>query len=157
MSKGSKGSSIAWKTPLQETLQKQGKNGSLATQAKRNKPQSSVEINQLKRIVILEVQLAINQEPMDNPASTAPSAASRTSQSTRGSRTSQSRASRASSLSTEHSPLTAASAHSRLVDTFEYTLTKVQHMLQQLTVKVVQPPVSSPVAPQLRIPSNGQP
>jgi hypothetical protein len=40
-SKGSKGSSIAWKTPLQETLQKQGDNGSLAAQAKRIKPKSA--------------------------------------------------------------------------------------------------------------------
>ena len=146
-SRGSKGSSIAWKTPLQETLQK-SKNGSPATQAKRSKPQSSVEINQLKRIAILEAQLAINQEPMDPPASTAPSAASRTSHSTRGTHTSQSKGtSRASSLSTEHSPLTAASAHSRL-DTIENTLTKIQRMLQTLTTKVVSPPaVQTVLAP----------
>ena len=146
-SKGSKGSSIAWKTPLQETLHTHGKDGSLVAQVKRLKPKSSVELNQLKRIAILEAQLAINQESKDPPASTAPSAsASRTSQSTKGSRTSQSKTSRASSLSTEQSPLTAASAHSRL-DTIEHTLTKIQRMLQQLTVKTVQPPaVLSPVA-----------
>jgi hypothetical protein len=49
----SKSSTIAWKTPLQETLQ---------TTIKK-KPMTSNEINQLKRIAILEAQVAINHNP----------------------------------------------------------------------------------------------
>jgi hypothetical protein len=112
----SKASTIAWKTPLQETLQKKT--------ATPKKPLSSNEINQLKRIAILEAQLAIN-------ATTDPSVAT-SSKASKSSKSRQStKASRTSSQTSAQSPLTAASAHSRL-DSLEDAMQDIRRLLQQI-------------------------
>ena len=112
----SKSSTIAWKTPLQETLKN--------TTAKRPKPMASSEINQLKRIAILEAQLALPPTP---DASIATS--SKASKSTRSRQST--KASRSSSLLSNHSPLTAASAHSRL-DSLEGAMLDIRRLLKKL-------------------------
>ena len=112
----SKSSTIAWKAPLQETLKK--------TIANRPKPMSSNEINQLKRIAILEAQLALPSTP---DASIATS--SKASKSTRSRQST--KASRSSSLLSDHSPLTAATAHSRL-DSLEGAMLDIRRLLKKL-------------------------
>ena len=95
----SKSSTIAWKTPLQETLKQKIKI--------KTKPMTSNELNQLKRIAILEAQLAINHNP--DPSSATSSKASKSVRSRQSTK-----ASRSSSQLSDQSPLTAATAHSRL-------------------------------------------
>ena len=92
------------------------------------KTQTLLELNQQKRIAILEAQLALNSSASPTRASSSISRASKSSRS----RTSQSKLSRASSRSTDHSPITAASVHSRL-DGFEVALQNIQQLLVKLT------------------------
>ena len=116
----SKSSTIAWKTPLQETL-KQNK-------ATKTKPMSSTEINQLKRIAILEAQLALHSTPEQSVATSKASQSTRSKQSTK--------ASRASSQASDQSPLTAATAHSRL-DSLEDAMHDIRKLLKKIVTHQV--------------------
>ena len=114
--------SIAWKTPLQDTLRK--------TTATRQKPLSSNEINQLKRIAILEAQLSITQTN-DQSVATSSKASSKASKSSRSKQSTKS--SQASSKTSAQSPLTAATAHSRL-DSLEDAMLDIRRLLKKIAV-----------------------
>lgn len=110
----SKGS-IAWRKPLQDTL--------LSKQsARQNAPLLSVEINQQKRIEILEAQLSLQ------PGTT--SQASLTSTKSVKSKTSRSSA---------PSGLSAESAHSRL-DKVESSLEEIKNMFKAIMIRTSSPP-----------------
>jgi hypothetical protein len=100
---------IAWRKPLQETLLLKDKATAQTTST------SSAEINQLKKIAILEAQLELRSGT--------------SSVESHASKSAKSKASRSSS----QSGLTAASAHSRL-DKYETSLLEIKDMLKQLTV-----------------------
>jgi hypothetical protein len=132
----SKSSSIAWKTPLQETLKK--------PTTLRKKPMSSNELNRLKRIAILEAQLAltttteVSVAPASKASSTTGSKASSKSTLSKQS----TKASRASSHLSDQSRLTAASAHSRL-DSLEEAMHDIRRLLKTITTHHVPPTQSS--------------
>ncbi|KAI2489688.1 hypothetical protein MHU86_24897 [Fragilaria crotonensis] len=112
----SKGS-IAWRKPLQETLLSKAKGAP-------KEKMSSIEINQRKKIAILEAQL-------DLPSGT-------NSVESQMSKSAKSKVSRSSS----HSGLTAASAHSRL-DKFDSSLAEIKAMFKAIMVsKRLSPPMS---------------
>ena len=119
--KSSLKSSIAWKRPLQETLQYNKEQAKQTPQA-----MTSTEINQLKRIAILEAQLALTGGTSIDGSKSAgmQSVRSHRSRSSRISRTS-------SSQSTDRSPLTVASAHSR-IEGLEAGMKTIQKLLKQL-------------------------
>ncbi|KAI2513931.1 hypothetical protein MHU86_315 [Fragilaria crotonensis] len=102
--------SIAWKKPLQETWLSN-------TKGKTTTKVNSTEINQRKRIEILEAQLALRSgtNSVDSPTA---------------SKSAKSKASRSSS----QSGLTAASAHSRL-DKFESSLEEIKDMFKAIMVR----------------------
>ena len=104
---------IAWRKPLQETLLLTKVGNNLKSHAK---SMSSVELNQLKHIAILEAQLALH--------SGTESLGSKESH-----KSSKSKTSRSSS----QSGLTAASAHSRL-DKFDESLQEIKALLTKLTI-----------------------
>ena len=85
------------------------------------------EINQqLKRIAILEAQLAINQNPdLSSATSSKASKSTRSRQSTK--------ASRSSSQLSDQSPLTAATAHSRL-DSLEDAMHDIRRLLKTIAI-----------------------
>ncbi len=131
-SKSSKGP-IAWKVPLQETIQRQEYN-------KASKKASRIftrDLEQKQRIASLEAQLA--------SMSSANSKASSTSE--QRSKRSQSRASHTSSQLSGNSPtLTIASAHARL-DGIEHAVLNIQSMLSTLTTGASSASSSYPNAP----------
>jgi hypothetical protein len=101
-------SSIARKKPLRETMLSNKKVKSTAQL-------SSVEINQRKRIEILEAQLALRSSPTSVDSPTSKSVKSKTSR------------------SSSQSGLTAASAHIRL-DKFESSLEEIKDMFKAIMV-----------------------
>jgi hypothetical protein len=118
--------SIAWKTPLLDTLRK--------TTATRKKPMSSDEINQLKRIAILEAQLAIPKANDQSVATSSQLSSKASSKASKSSRSKQStKSSHASSKTSAQSPLTAATAHSRL-DSLEDAMLDIRRLLKQIVV-----------------------
>jgi hypothetical protein len=115
----SKGSSIAWRQPLQETLLTKGKQAKAVL-----KVVSSVELNQRKKISILEAQLnLLGTETRSLKSDT--STQSLTSQLSK-----KSGKSKVSSSSTQ-SALSAASAHSRM-DKYEMSLEEHKASLNEL-------------------------
>jgi hypothetical protein len=124
-----KPSSIAWKRPLQDSLKLQSE-----------QKMTSTEINQLKRIAILEAQLALSASVTGNDDDQSKSTKSRRSRSLSKA------SSRASSPSTERSALTAATAHSRL-DGLESSMKDIHRMLARLDRLVPPSPPASPVSP----------
>jgi hypothetical protein len=127
-----KPSSIAWKRPLQDSLKLQSE-----------RKMTSTEINQLKRIAILEAQLALSASVTGNDDDQSKSTKSTKS---RRSRSLSKASSRASSPSTERSALTAATAHSRL-DGLESSMKDIHRMLARLDRLVPPSPSASPVSP----------
>jgi hypothetical protein len=121
----SKGPSIAWRKPLQETLLSKA----TTSKVKAKVTMSSLEINQQKQIAILEAQLALR--------SGTNSVVSHASQSSKSSKSTKSAKSKASRSST-HSGLTASSAHSR-VDKLEVQmkegLAEIKALLKAMTIK----------------------
>ena len=126
----SRASTVAWKIPLQETLKQSA--------TTRKKPMSSNEINQLKRIAILEAQLALSYNP-DVSVATSSKASTVSSKASKSTRSKQStKASRASSQLSDHSPLTAATAHSRL-DSLEEAMHDIRRLLKKIVTHQVTP------------------
>ena len=103
----SKGS-IAWRKPLQDTLLSKVK------PAKASSKFSSVELNQKKKIAILEAQLALLSTTHGTPSIASQASHSSTSQASKSGKTKSSR-------SSTQSGLTASSAHSRM-DKYEASL-----------------------------------
>ena len=137
-----KPTSVAWKRPLQ------GESLKLQTAEKK---MTSGELNQLKRIAILEAQLALSTG-VSNGSADEQSKSSKSEKSTksRRSRSLSKASSRASSPSTERSALTAATAHSRL-DGLESSMKDIHRMLARLDRLVPLPrPPASPVPPPLK-------
>ena len=136
ISRGSN-NSIAWNKPLQQTLK---------YQSQASKPATSIEIDQQKRIAILEAQLALTSKV------TAPSigsASTRTSKSAKSKKTrsSQSKQSKASTQSSGNSPLTAASTQSR-IEGLEAAMINIQLILEKLTAdKAVHSPLPAHAPP----------
>ena len=127
-------SSIAWNKPLQQTLQ---------YQSHASKPTTLIEIDQQKRIAMLEAQLALTSTV------TAPSIGSASTRTSKSAKTqsSQSKQPKASTQSSGNSPLTAASTQSR-IEGLQAAMINIQLILEKLTAdKAVHSPLPAYAPP----------
>ena len=134
-SKGSKGP-IAWKVPLQETIQQRQEYYKASKKATRL---YSNDLAAQQRIAVLEAQLSSLSRTNSKASSTSEQPSKRSHSRSRASHTS-------SQLSGNSPTLTIASAHARL-DGIESAVMNIQHMLTTLTAGTTQVPEKASPSP----------